>query len=203
MKNIYVIGIITGLSLLVLLLMFGWGFRSGKRSVKPLVAQSDTVIVHDTTLRTILKPDYHLRLDTILHTDTVPADVDTATILKDYFARFVYERRWLDKEVDITLSDTISQNKPLSEQISYRILRPQTIIYKTSTYQKVSNRYVYAGIFINTANASLDGIEAIMASPKWYGGVGYMPMSKGVNLRVGVTIFNFKKNVNECQYSTK
>lgn len=68
--------------------------------------------------------------DTIIYRE-VPADVDTAAILKDYFASKTYSRDYTDSNINITIADTVSKNALGHYTLSYQWKQPVSI----STYK--------------------------------------------------------------------
>ena len=97
---------------------------------------TNTVILHDTLIHQIIDtiPFYIQKTDTIIYTETIIQPVDTAMILRDYFALHVYDREWYgldsltnDSLLYVNIHDTITRNKSIGNKFEYRILRPQTI----------------------------------------------------------------------------
>lgn len=196
MKKTEIITTITILALLVLLLTFFLGKNTGKNSVKCPELTTDTIYKYDTVTHVIYKPYYHIKHDTTIIADTIPVNIDTAEVIQGFYAKDVFRREWEDSLINIVLYDTISQNQPIASQITYKLLKPTEIINNSVTNKTIYNRYLYGGASINTVDLKLSSLELVMANPRWYGAVGYMPGVKGVNLRAGITIFNFKHNGN-------
>ena len=122
--------ILIGLVLLALAGVFYAGYTVYPK-VKPCPQiLHDTVYVKDTTVHYIRDtiPYYIVRLDTIIHYDTIPMDVDTAEILRDYFAMKSFTRTWTDSLLTVTLKDVVSRNSFVDNTFSYTILRPQQVI---------------------------------------------------------------------------
>ena len=154
---------------------------------------SDTLYVYDTVEHHIIDtvPYYIVKTDTVIYRDTVFKDVDTAEILKDYFALHVYERLWLDSTLKVTLLDTISQNKPQGNTFTYQLLKPQTNVTNVTNIYNYT-RYITAGLDIPLKDFSYVNLEILYVSPKWYGGVGYNINLKTPTLKAGVTIKKLK-----------
>lgn len=100
---------LTALCALVALLA-GWaGYRMGSRH-RSIVRVPETVVRHDTLRPAIPRPEVIVR--------EVPARVDTAAILADYYA----ERRYLDTIVErpylkVELTDIVSRNALLDRTV--------------------------------------------------------------------------------------
>jgi hypothetical protein len=76
--------------------------------------------------------------------DTIPADVDTMSILKDYYAKYYYtDTLTLDTLGYLVLNDTITQNSILSRRFESKVQIPTTTITK-EIY--LNNREFYWGI---------------------------------------------------------
>lgn len=152
-------------------------------------ASVDTVYVWDTV--TYLIPDtipyYIIKHDTIYYTDTIPADVDTAAILRQFYAEHTYTRTWQDSLLSVTLKDVISQNTPVSNVFTYKILRPQTVITNvTNNYSY--GRYITLGADIPLRDLKYVNLEALYITPRWYAGVGYNAGLKSPTIKVGAPI---------------
>jgi|GEM_PF-2674719 hypothetical protein len=66
--------------------------------------------------------------DTIYYPQVVLQHVDTAAILRDYYAIHTRTREWRDTNIFASLTDTISQNKIIgSSGLFTKLLRPTTI----------------------------------------------------------------------------
>ena len=113
------------------------------------------------------------RVITLSNTDTIyqeiPAEVDTLTILKDYFSKVVYRDTInIDTFGTLVIEDTISRNLIISRELFSNIVLPTTTVTKTTLENK---RILYAG-------ASLSGNREVINQL----GVGLM--LKGKNDRL-------------------
>lgn len=153
---------------------------------------TNTVLIHDTIIHEITANHYIQNTDTIIYTDTVFREVDTAMILKDYFAIHVYNRHWEDTLIKVDLKDTVTQNTFLGNKFKYEILRPQTIINTTVDNSVHYNKYLYVGLDIPFKNSENASIDVLFAFQKGYLGAGYLPLVKGFSLKTGVKIAKFK-----------
>jgi len=74
-------------------------------------------------------PKWRIRTETI-H-DTIPADIDTLEILKDYYAKYFYsDTIQLDTLGSIVINDTVTRNLISMRDIESNILIPTTTITK-------------------------------------------------------------------------
>jgi hypothetical protein len=96
----------------------------------------------------------------------IPQEVDTLSILKDYYAEYTYiDTISLDSLGYISLIDTISRNSILSRDPNIQIQIPIKTI-KETIY--INNREFYAGFGVRTngQNMSWMGLEGVMRSKK-------------------------------------
>lgn len=171
------------------------GCQYGKARKKCPQITRDTILVYDTVSHYIVDsfPYYVLHTDTIIYRDTVFKDVDTAVILKDYFALHVYSREWKDDSIQINLRDTVTQNRFLHNYITYKFKVPFTTIINTVDSTKTFNRYWYIGADIPISNPNYVELESTFNWDKAYVGIGYTPQLKSFNVKAGVKILQFKK----------
>jgi len=185
--------IVVGLVLLALLGCGYFGYTIYPRLNKCPDIASDTIVIRDTVPHTIPDtiPYYIVKYDSIVYRDTIFKDVDTAAILKDHFAIHYYERSWQDSSLSVLLKDVISQNQPISNEFTYKILRPQTVIHNEYSSYSYS-RYVTAGLNFLLNDLSYTGIEMNYIAPTWQGGMGYNFKMKAVTARITGTIVVLK-----------
>lgn len=109
-------------------------------------------------------PKWRLRVDTV-H-DTIPFNIDTLSILKDYYAKYFYaDTLDLDSLGNIIVNDTVSQNKIMSRRISSLLYIPTTIITKDSLISK--NEFYYGfGLAGNQQQFNYIGGELIWRSKR-------------------------------------
>lgn len=116
-----------------------------------------TVITEPTTVtETVTKWDT-LKIDSLVYVprwrtkvttvyDTIPTDIDTLSILKDYYAKYFYtDTLSLDSLGSIVINDTISRNSIIFREIQPNVLIPTTTITNTIYLNK---REFYGGISI-------------------------------------------------------
>ena len=189
--------------MLFLGLSFVGGCQYHKKTFKPAVPSVDTVVVFDTVEHHIIDhfPYYITNTDSVIIRDTVIQSVDTAAILKDYFAIHYYTRVWEDTLVKVTIEDAISENRSISSNFKYNLLKPQTIINNSVDNSVTYNKYAYFGVFMpvfpfkvnEISNINYVGLEALMAYPKGYSRVSWQPYTKTFIFGTGVTIMKFKR----------
>lgn len=127
---------------------------------------------HRSDTKVVYKDKHHYRVDSVItidtlrdttriiskvyipgHTDTVyvdiPANVDTAKILKDYYTKY-YQVDTLKNDTSalIIVKDTISQNRTQSRQWEFVNNRPTQIINKYYTYVENKPFNLHFGGFI-------------------------------------------------------
>jgi len=129
-------------------LFFLSGLYLGSRRPTP-INTVDTLYVYDTVWHTVYNTDtiYKEKLDTIIFTDSIPVlptKEDTLRILSRYFAKFVYTGTIADSSVNIVIKDTISQNTIVGRSVSYKLLKPQTIINEI-TYEPFQRSVAIGG----------------------------------------------------------
>jgi hypothetical protein len=186
------IQVLIALIVLLLGILGGWNLHKILRPCPAII--HDTISIVDSVEIHIIDhaPFYVQHLDTILYPDTILQQVDTAKILKNYFALHIYDRDWKDTNIVITLRDTITQNKYLHNDFAYKILRPQTIINNTVDNYIIYNHYGFIGFTGVLKDYKQSSIDFIYAAPKLYLGVGYNPYINGVNFKAGIKLFKFK-----------
>jgi len=174
-------------------LVFLAGYWSYPRINPAPVPDVDTILIHDTTEHHIINDvhHYHSILDTVRLRDTIYPDIDTAKILERYFAYYQYSRSWNDSLVSINLSDIITENESVWDSISYKILRPQTVI-NTTNIEYNYTRYLYLGMSATFPELKYADLSLFYAFSGGYAGIGYYPFIKSVALKWGVTVKKFR-----------
>jgi len=100
---------------------------------------------YDTIVKHVPKyvPKYINKISMSYDTILKYHKIDTTEILKDYFATYVYEDVQKLDSLNLTIRDSISQNKIASRSIRYELIYPTTTITK-ETY--LNNREFYWGL---------------------------------------------------------
>lgn len=135
--------------LIVLLLLQGWYYRNST-PVEPTIITKvetkwDTVTIQSLEYVPKLVDKVITKYETVYKVDSVlvNVEVDTANILKEYFAKNVYvDKIVLDTFGSVTLIDTISQNKIYSRKYTSDILIPTNTI-TNNIY--INDKGFYAG----------------------------------------------------------
>lgn len=94
------------------------------------------------------------RTKVVTEHDTIPQDIDTMSILKDYYAKYHYtDTLTLDTLGFLVLNDTISKNSVLSRSFTSDISIPTTTITKEIYLKK---REFFWGMGVNGGTSQLD-----------------------------------------------
>jgi hypothetical protein len=130
--------------------------------------KNGTVITEPTTItKTITKWDT-LKIDSLVYVprwrtkvttvhDTIPTDIDTLSILKDYYAKYFYtDTLSLDSLGSIVINDTISRNSILFRNVQPNILIPTITVTNTSyLYQ----REFFGGVSLGVSPTAIQNIN--------------------------------------------
>jgi hypothetical protein len=154
---------------IIILLMSKCSGGDNPRPVDTKVV-TETKIVWDTleVEKKVYVPKWRTKVETKYDTTyvEVPADVDTLSILKDYYSKYVYvDTIFLDTLGFIALTDTISENKILNRTNIQDIVLP-TKIQKDIIY--INEREFYAGMGVRTngENISWMGLEGVFRNKR-------------------------------------
>jgi len=182
------------LAVFVMFVCFVSGCNYHKNHSKCPEITTNTVIIHDTIIYQIADtiPFYIQKTDTIIYTETIIQPVDTAEILKNYFALHVYNRHWEDSLLSVNLRDTVTQNRFMGNDFNYRILRPQTIINTIVDNSVKYNSCLYFGLDIFCPNMEYSEIALFYASRKSLLGIGYAPLAKGGSFKIALPLFTWQ-----------
>jgi hypothetical protein len=142
-------------------------------------------------------PWYIVKRDTVIVNNNIPAIVDTAAILADYYNFHYYSRDWYDINqsdtlIHIRLEDIISQNMPLDNNFSYRYYKPTQIINNSVITVNYSS-YLYAGLSVPLNDYKFAAGSVYFASKRMLIGVGYIPYYKSFNITTGFKLARFKR----------
>lgn len=182
------------LAVIGVLIYLLFSFNKMSNSLDSYTIKSDTVYQLDTIRDTkiIHKPVYKTKIET----EIIPANVDTTSIIADYFSKVVYSDTVdFDTNGYIAVLDTISENQIISRRYDSHLILPKTIITNT-----VSNRSLYGGISVTTNKVpSNRGIKGeLLYKPKKGNkvyGVGYGLNGDGSTSLTGKVLWKlrFKK----------
>lgn len=110
----------------------------------------DTTVIETVKWDTLRIPEitYVPKYRTKYVTKTVPADVDTAAILKDYYSLYYYsDTLQIDTIGNIVINDTVTQNKIVARTPKVSISIP-TITKEITINNYINNREFYYGFGI-------------------------------------------------------
>lgn len=156
------------------------------------------VIVHDTIPGdSVPYPIYNDKPVPVFvyKTDTVPANVDTAAILKDYFAIVYYsDTLQNDTSYHLVINDTIHQNRIAFRQVLFQNLRPtaiHTTHVDTTIYPNTTK--LFATISVAGSKSSLDaftpGVTLITKGDNMYSiGTNILQQQPNINATIGFKI---------------
>jgi hypothetical protein len=195
MKNWWVLIII----IFLLTGAFWLGFKAHARFRPCPEVKTDTLYVYDTIYHEILDsfPVYIIKKDTVIVNHNIPAIVDTAAILCDYYSIHYYTRDWYDINqsdtlIHIRLEDAIMENMPIDNNFSYRWYKPQTVINNVVNNVSYSS-YLYAGISAPLNDYKFAAGSVYFASDRLLLGIGYIPYYKSLSVTGGIKLARFKK----------
>jgi hypothetical protein len=188
----------------VLLLLMGSGAYIGWHLHKcPTVTNTTTIVTdphwhHIADSLAALPPKEKIKWlpqDTLYYPDSIKTKVDTAAILKDYFA--VYKYLWqktLKDSIQIELYTTVTQNKPITYDLKYKLLFPISTSTTTVDNSVHYTKYFQGGITVPLAVKYLNAtsIDAQYIFPKGYVGAGWQPYNGIFSAKAGLTIFKIK-----------
>jgi len=161
--------------------------------------EADTVVVIDTVTREIPSyvPYYVTRTDSVIYRDTIFQDqqVDTAEILRRYYALHYYTREFTDSLLWVQMNDAVTENRIIDTKFNYRINRPQQIIHNV-TQVSGSTSAIYAGLSFpvyGQPDKFHVNLEATYAGPSFLFGAGYDFNYKTFNARFGIPLIRFSR----------
>jgi len=127
---------------LVVVIFLMRGCSSTPASTEPRV-ERDTIVEYVTIEKEypvyVPKVKYVTKVDI----DTFSTPIDTSAILADYYAIRTYEDTQVLDSLDLTITDTVSQNQILGRKIAYNFTYPRKTI-KETVY--INQRELYFGL---------------------------------------------------------
>lgn len=183
--------------LIILAIVFGLGYYC--KSVAPIqqtsISRSDTLYMIDTANHVNVSNNFHTTNSYTLIPEGLV--IDTGEIIKNYFTkRFVCDTI-NDSLIQLSIFDTLYNNKIVSRKTAYRLLKPyNTVITTTTIPLPVSQVGFYAGAFFgfNKSFVQAAGVEANLVTPKINYGLGYDFKNNAVT---GKVLFRIGKNKSE------
>jgi hypothetical protein len=179
--------VIAILILIILTGVFFGGFFTYKKINPCPVSSHDTIKIIDTVIHFIPDsiPYYIVKRDSVKYRDQKWMDsvllatkVDTAAILREYYALHYYDRIFEDTLLKAELKDVISENQFKDNVFSYQIKRPQIIVQNIDnsvTYSK----YIYLGAGLVINDPKYSNLEILYAYKRGYAKIGYLPFQNG------------------------
>lgn len=137
-----------------------------KKGSSTTVFETDTITkleyITDTFKITSIGPVIH---DTSFI--EIPANIDTAAIIRDYFTQYIGTDTLIDSNLFATITDTISGNKITGRSFSYRWLKPTTIntIVNNTTIINSKAR-LYIGLNFSYINDNPGITPSLLFAPK-------------------------------------
>lgn len=127
----------------------------------------DTITKEVTTYVPKIITRIKTEIKTEIKTDTIrlTQKIDTLSILEDYFAKYVYEDFQQLDSLNLTIKDTISQNKILSIKIIYDLIYPTTTVTETKYINK-NEFYVGFGLNGRTSQFNYVGGSILLRTKK-------------------------------------
>jgi hypothetical protein len=190
---------------LIVLALLGSGFYAGWQSHKPPVTITHTEYVVDTQWYSVNHYKPWVIRDTIYKDKPViiPANVDTAAILKDYFSTYGYTWEEQDSNLSWKLRTVISRNQPLSYDFKYNILRPQTLTNNYTDNSITYHKYIQLGLSMPVYKLTNDStklnafnklaLKLDYIYPKGSFGATWQPQGNIFGIEFSTTIIKFKQ----------
>jgi len=128
-------------------------------------------IVRDTIIEYVtIEKEYPVYVPKIKYVtkvdiDTFQAPIDTSAILSDYYAIRTYEDTQVLDSLDLTITDTVSQNQILGRKIAYNFTYPRKTI-KETIYINKRELYIGLGMAGNQDQINYFGGEVVYRSKK-------------------------------------
>ena len=113
------------------------------------VTPTEPQIIRDTIIEYVtIEKEYpvyvpKIKYITKVDIDTFTTPIDTSAILSDYYAIKTYEDKQVLDSLDLTITDTVSQNQILGRKIAYNFTYPRKTIKETIILNK---RELYFGV---------------------------------------------------------
>ena len=130
------------LVVLVVIIFLMRGCSSTPASTEPRI-ERDTVTEYITIEKESIVYQPKIKYITKVYIDTFSIPIDTLAILADYYAIRTYEDTQVLDSLNITITDTVSQNQILGRQIAYNFTYPRKTI-KETVY--INQRELYFGL---------------------------------------------------------
>lgn len=130
------------LVVLVVIIFLMRGCSGTPASTEPRV-ERDTIIEYVTIEKEYPVYVPKVKYVTRVNIDTFSIPIDTSAILSDYYAIRTYEDTQVLDSLDLTITDTVSQNQIVGRKIAYNFTYPRKTI-KETVY--INQRELYFGL---------------------------------------------------------
>ena len=135
------------------------------------VTPTEPQIIRDTIIEYVtIEKEYpvyvpKIKYITKVDIDTFTTPIDTSAILSDYYAIKTYEDKQVLDSLDLTITDTVSQNQILGRKIAYNFTYPRTTI-KETIYLNKRELYFGVGVTGNLDQLQYLGGEMVFKNKK-------------------------------------
>jgi hypothetical protein len=130
------------LVVLVVVIFLMRGCSGTPASTKPRI-ERDTIVEYVTIEKEYPVYVPKIKYVTRVNIDTFSLPIDTSAILTDYYAIKTYEDTQVLDSLDLTITDTVSQNQIVGRKIAYNFTYPRKTI-KETVY--INQRELYFGL---------------------------------------------------------
>ena len=135
------------------------------------VTPTEPQIIRDTIIEYVtIEKEYpvyvpKVKYITKVDIDTFTTPIDTSAILSDYYAIKTYEDTQVLDSLDLTITDTLSQNQILGRKITYNFTYPRKTI-KETIYLNKRELYFGVGVTGNQDQLQYLGGEMVFRNKK-------------------------------------
>ena len=132
---------------------------------------TEPTIIKDTITEYVtIEKDYPVYIPKVkyitkIKIDTFSTPIDTSAILSDYYAIKTYEDKQVLDSLDLTITDTISQNQIMGRKIAYNFTYPRKTI-KETIYLNKRELYFGVGVTGNPDQLQYLGGEMVFRNKK-------------------------------------
>jgi len=135
------------------------------------VTPTEPQIIRDTIIEYVtIEKEYpvyvpKVKYITKVDIDTFTTPIDTSAILSDYYAIKTYEDKQVLDSLNLTITDTVSQNQIMGRKIAYNFTYPRTTI-KETIYLNKRELYFGVGVTGNPDQLQYLGGEMVFRNKK-------------------------------------
>jgi len=141
------------------------------RSCSGTSTPTEPTIIKDTITEYVtIEKDYPVYIPKVkyitkIKIDTFSTPIDTSAILSDYYAIKTYEDKQVLDSLDLTITDTVSQNQIMGRKIAYNFTYPRKTI-KETIYLNKRELYFGVGVTGNPDQLQYLGGEMVFRNKK-------------------------------------